>query len=127
MSSMPTSWIIPTFWLALIQSAIAQPVINNPSVFDQAGRLTLDGALIVAVAVLWRENRRVADIFTLKDQTMLSMMKTNTETLQTAQAAMVELRRTIEQTTSTNIQLLQEFKSLRTELRVLHFSSDDPK
>jgi hypothetical protein len=71
--------------------AQANPALPTGSL-DSVGRLTLDGALIVAVGVLWRalgdKDRRIEQ----KDQQVIEMATKVTETMTAVLAAVSELR-----------------------------------
>lgn len=63
------------------------PVVPS-SAFDAAGRMTLDGALILAVIVLWRA-------LTKKDDQVIAMSQQTAQTMALVLEAVKELRGTI--------------------------------
>ena len=80
-----------------IQSAVQAPLIS-PDWTSSIEHLTLNGALICAVIVLWKQLGK-------KDDLVIASAQTVTETLAAAAASNVELRKIIEESVTTKREL----------------------
>jgi hypothetical protein len=83
-----------------------------------AERLSLQGALIFAVAILWKA-------LGVKDSLIVSSIKSVTEALQQSAATQAELRGVIKESVETKRQLTEEIALLRTSLGGLPCTHQD--
>jgi hypothetical protein len=85
---------------------------SDTTLLNQANNLTLSGALIVAVGVLWRALAK-------KDDAVLTATKTVTEALITASNSNRELRKVIEESVRANKEINSSIDELRASLAAL--------
>lgn len=84
--ALPTKLMIGVSSVAFFLQAVA---VDPGSFLAQAEHVTLTGALIIAVSILWRSNQK-------KDDLIVETTKVTTAALGTTTASNVELRKTIE-------------------------------
>lgn len=106
---------------------IAQAVVPNipPNVMpvsdawvQMAEHLTLTGALMIAVFVLWKQN-------VAKDQLLIQSTKTVTDALSQSTASNVELRKVIQDSADAKIELSASIGSLQRSVEKLDGMSHD--
>jgi hypothetical protein len=86
---------------------------------NAAEHLTLSGALILAVFVLWKQiGKKDVDI-AKKDDLLIESAKTVTAALSAASASNIELRRIIEESVAAKRELASSIEGLRTALQKL--------
>ena len=93
--------------------------LPNSDWMNAAEHLTLSGALILAVFVLWKQiGKKDVDI-AKKDDLLIESAKTVTAALQAASASNIELRRIIEESVAAKRELASSIEGLRTALQKL--------
>ena len=88
------------------------------ALFNAAEHLTLDGALLVAVVVLWKSNQE-------KDRQLIETVKTVTSTLHSVNASNQELRKVIEESIRAKDQLREAIEHLRLGIETLAHDGKD--
>lgn len=95
-------------FLAVLQVPVVS-VTDTNAILSVAEHLTLMGALIVAVTILWRA---LAE----KEELIAQSIKTITEALSTAAASNIELRRIIEDSVKVKLLLVTSVDSLKSDI-----------
>ena len=84
-----------------------------------AEHLTLSGALILAVFVLWKQIGKKDTDIARKDDLLIESAKTVTAALSAASASNIELRRIIEESVAAKRELASSIEGLRTAVQKL--------
>ena len=87
------------------------PVADMTGILTGAERLTLIGALVAAVSVLWRTTAK-------KDDQLMEMSKTVTAALTTSATSNQELRAVIQESVATKRELAEAIHELSMELKI---------
>ena len=94
-------------------------IVPNSDWMNAAEHLTLSGALILAVIVLWKQVGKKDIDIAKKDDLLVESAKTVTAALAGAAASNIELRRIIEESVEAKRQLSNSIEGLRTALQKL--------
>jgi hypothetical protein len=108
--SVKSVMVLSLLSMAVLQAQAASGSLPSaPDWISTASQLTLQGALIVAVAILWKA-------LGVKDALIVSSIKSVTEALQQSAATQAELRNVIHESVETKRQLSEEIALLRGSL-----------